>query len=146
MKETKTSSNISLESLHEDYRNTVYNKALNQFAAVIYQATRFLMSSHPDGFRQLADGISFDIMGLNPKENEACGTIEAALETDICEFLGLEGSEETTRIINNWFQQDLIQQLGDVYGMHDYEIFWNTETYDIDFERWDPAFVEIMYY
>ena len=143
--EVTTTSNKSLESLHKQFKEKVYNKVLCRFAKLIYSATRFLMMRHPDGFKALADGTSFNFSNLTENEIEACAEIEGLLNTEICVCLGLEGSEEATKRINQWFYDDLIQQLGEVYGMHDYAIFWNTETYDIDFDNTDPSYVDILY-
>lgn len=140
-----TTSNKTLESLHKQFKEEVYNKVLIQFAELIYSATRFLMMRHPDGFKALADGTCFEFSNLTEDEKIACSRIDELLNTEICFYLGLKGSEEATKRINHWFYNDLIQRLGEVYGMHDYAIFWSTETYDIDFESWDPSYVEIMY-
>ena len=141
-----TTSNKSLESLHKQFKEKVYNKVLSQFAESIYSATRFLMMRHPDGFKALADGTSLEFSNLTENEIESCGKIEELLNTDICFYLGLKVSEEATSHINQWFYNDLIQLLGDFYGMHGYMIFWDTETYDLDFESTDPSFVAIRYH
>lgn len=137
--------NKTLETLHKQFKEEVYNKVLMQFAELIYSATRFLMMGHPEGFKSLADGTCFHISELTVEEQEACSQIDKLLDTDICLYLGLKGSKEATKLINQWFYCDLIQRLGDFYGMHEYELFWSTETYDMDFETWDPAFVDITY-
>jgi hypothetical protein len=144
MRETSLNK-TSLESLHNTYKENVYNKVLIQIAELIYSATRFLMTRHPDGFKSLADGTCFRIMKLTEDEVKACSQIESYLYTDVCKFLGIKASKGATKLINQWFYCDLIQRLGDFYGMHEYEIFWSTETYDMDFETWDPSFVDIMY-
>ena len=144
--EATTTSNKSLESLHKQFKENVYNKVLNRFAELIYSATRFLMMRHPDGFEALADGTRFNFSNLTENEIESCAKIEELLNTEICVCLGLKVSEEATKRINQWFYNDLIQRLGEVYGMHDYAIFWDTETYDLDFDNTDPSFVDILYY
>ena len=144
--EATTTSNKSLESLHKQFKEKVYNKVLSQFAELIYSATRFLMMRHPDGFKALADGTSLEFSNLTEHEIESCAKIEELLNTDICFYLGLKVSEEAAKRINQWFYNDLIQLLGEVYGMHDYAIFWDTETYDLDFDNTDPSFVDILYY
>ena len=143
--EATTTSNKSLESLHKQFKEKVYNKILSQFAELIYSATRFLMMRHPDGFKALADGTRFNFSNLTENEIESCDKIERLLNTEICVYLGLEVSKEATKRINQWFYDDLIQFLGEVYGIHDYAIFWNTETYDLDFDNTDPSYVEILY-
>ena len=143
--EATTTSNKTLESLHKQFKETVYNKVLIQFAELIYSATRFLMTRHPDGFRSLADGTCFEFSNLTEDEQKACSKIDELLNTGICFYLDLKSSKDTTKYINQWFHNDLIQRLGDFYGMHDYMFFWSTETYDMDFESWDPSYVEIMY-
>ena len=139
-----TTSNKSLESLHKQFKEKVYNKVLSQFAESIHSATRFLMMRHPDGI-SCADGTSLEFRNLTGNEIESCVKIEELLNTDICFYLGLKVSEEATKRINQWFYNDLIQLLGEIYGMHDYAIFWDTETYDLDFDNTDPSYVEILY-
>ena len=140
-----TTSNNSFESLHKQFKEKVYNKVLSRYAELIYSATRFLMMRHPDGFNALADGTSFNFINLTENEIESCAKIEGLLNTDICFCLGLKVSKESTKRINQWFHDDLIQRLGEVYGMHDYAIFWNAETYDIDFDNTEPSYVDILY-
>ena len=144
--EATTTSNKSLESLHKQFKENVYNKVLNRFAESIYSATRFLMMRHPDGFKSLADGTSFNFSNLTENEIESCAKIEGLLNTEICFYLGLKVSKEATKRINQWFYDDLTQQLGEVYGMREYAIFWDTETYDLDFDNTDPSYVEILYH
>ena len=140
-----TTSNNSFESLHKQFKEKVYNKVLSRYAELIYSATRFLMMRHTDGFNALADGTSFNFINLTENEIESCAKIEGLLNTDICFCLGLKVSKESTKRINQWFHDDLIQRLGEVYGMHDYAIFWNAETYDIDFDNTEPSYVDILY-
>ena len=141
-----TTTNKSLESLHKQFKEEVYNKILSQFAECINSATRFLMMRHPEGFESLADGTSLEFSNLTEHEIESCDKIEELLNTDICFYLGLKVSKEATSHINQWFYNDLIQLLGDFYGMHGYSIFWDIETYDLDFESTDPSFVVIRYH
>ena len=143
--ETITTSNKTLESLHKQFKENVYNKVLSEFAESIFSATRFLMMRHPDGFKTLADGTSFNLSNLTENEMESCDKIEELLNTEICVYLGLKVSKEATKRINQWFYNDLIQRLGEVYGMHDYAIFWDIESYDLDFDNTDPSYVEILY-
>ena len=143
--EATTTSNKSLESLHKQFKENVYNKILSQFSELIYSETRFLMMRHPNGFKALADGTSLEFSNLTEHEIESCDKIEKLLNTEICVYLGLEVSKEATKRINQWFHNDLTQRLGEVYGMHDYAIFWNTETYDLDFDETDPSYVDILY-
>lgn len=137
--------NKTLEVLHKEYKEEVYNKELIQFAELIYSATRFLMMSHPDGFKALADGTCFGFSNLTEDELKACSKISEYLTTDICLYLGLEASRAANECINQWFRNDLLQRLGEIYGMYDYACFWDSESYDMDFETWDPSFVEILY-
>ena len=138
----------SNKSLHKQFKEKVYNKVLSHCAESIYLATRFLMMRYPDGFKALADGTRFNFNNLTENEIESCSKIEELLNTDICFYLGLKVSEEATKCINQWFYNDLIQRLGEVYGMYDYAIFWDIETYDLDldFDNTDPSFVDILYY
>lgn len=124
----------------------MYSEQLSRFAEQINSATRFLMMKHPEGVKSTSDGICFEMNNLSKDELETCSKIEELLNMDIAFYLELKSSEEVIKIINGWFQEDLLKKLGDQYGMKDYWFSWDSESYDIDFDSWDPSRVEIIYH
>lgn len=131
--------------LRKEFGEKMYSEQLNQFAEQINSATKFLMTKHPEEVKPSSDGICFELSNLSNDELEKCSKIEELLNMDIASYLELKSSEEVIKIVNGWFRDDLLKKLGDQYGMKNYWFSYDSESYDIDFESWDPSHVEIMY-
>lgn len=134
--------------LRKDFADKMYSKLLNTFAEEINSATKFLISKHPEGVvKSSNDEMCFELNNLSKEETKICSKIEKLLNIDIAFHLELKASQDLIKIINEWFREDLLKKLEE-HGMKNYWFSWgwDSESYDIDFESWDPSHVQIMYH